>query len=469
MPFMAPVRGLKCLTGVLGAGSLGTPPELNLLSLLESIFRKFVLLRFIMQLARRDRRTAITPYVARAAASAATRAVSNAIYNSLPSFESVGKGAKGFYAGWKAGSETHKARKMSAIEDMGISVSAAPAAVSHRIVTRRPTVSTKKGRGASTVVTHRELITGSVVGSTSFTILPANVYALNPGLPNSFPLLSGIAKNYEEYRWRYIRFLWVPIAPTSAQGDVIMIQEYDANAPQPSSEVDAVNHAGSMTCNIWKDCTATFNGPALHSTGTRRYVRTTAVAGDPKTYDSGIFYLGINNTADSTTKIGKLFVEYSVELFVPRNPSLQGSLPTTVAIWQNSNAQPITTATNTPLLYNTSLTSNSLGITLATDTKTFTLPVGFYRIEAFCDCKDTAAETFGGGLDILNPTNAITTSSGANFLVTNVANGIQGLYCVAYVQITPTSNTIVVNVQLTGAAGTLSIPVATSLVAFSVI
>jgi hypothetical protein len=395
----------------------------------------------------------------------AARAASNAVYNSLPSMETVGKHAKAFYKGYKSDSgESHRLPPMA-----GITVSSAPATTAHRIVTRRPSITSKKGRGAGTVVTHRELITGSVVGSTTFSILPANVFPLNPGMSSTFPLLSGIAKNYEEYRWRYVRFLWVPIAPTSAQGDIILIQEYDANAPQPTTEVDAVNHAGTMMCNIWKDCAATFNGPALHSTGTRRYVRTTAMAGDPKTYDAGVLYLGVNNTADGTTKIGKLFVEYSVELFVPRNPSIQGSLPTSTAIWLNSNSQSIVTATPTALVYNTAFSSNSLGITLGADTKTFTIPPGYYRIEAYADCKDTSAETFTGGLDILNSAGSAIVASGGNFLVTNPANGIQGIVCVGYIGITPTANTITVSIQLTGSAGTLTVPANTSLVTFTVV
>lgn len=422
-----------------------------------------------MQLARRSRHTSILPYVAPAVASMAARAATNAVYNSLPSMEAVGKHAKAFYTGFRDGSAAaHKANKMESLSaSRGITTSSAPVTTSHRIVTRRPTITSRKGRGAGTVVTHRELITGSVMGSTSFAI--QNSIPLNPGLASAFPLLSGIAKNYEEFRWNYVRFLWIPIAPTSAQGDVIMIQEYDANAPQPSTEVDAVNHAGTTEGNIWKELRMSFSASSMHGFGNRRFVRTCSVAGDPKTYDSGIFYLGINNTVDSTTKIGKLFVEYSVELFIPRNPSIQGSLPTSVAIWQNSNSQSIVTATPTPLVYNTSLTSNSLGITLGADTKTFTLPVGFYRIELFVDCKDTSAETFTGGLDLLNPSSAVTTASGANFNVTNVANGIQSLVCVAYLQVTSSNNTVVGNVQLTGAAGTLTIPAATSLIAFSVI
>lgn len=249
---------------------------------------------------------------------------------------------------------------------------AAPVAVSQRLVAAKAQTRQTKN---SVIVSHRELISSSVLGSTSF--YNAGEFRLNPGDSTTFPWLSTQAAQYEMYRFRKLVFEYVPFVSTSTAGDVLIVPEYDSTSPAPSSEQAAYDHLGAVIDSCWQSIACKLNPGDLHALGPRKYVRQGNVLGDRKTFDSGTLYVFTNNQSGSSA-IGKLFVTYEVEFFTPIKISNPVSLGTTY--YSLSVSQTFATTVFEAIEWRTTET-DPLGITKSPDFLTLTLPRGTYFVQ----------------------------------------------------------------------------------------
>jgi len=169
----------------------------------------------------------------------------------------------------------------------------------------------------SCFIAHREFL-GNVTGSVAFTI--ANTYAVNPGLAASFPWLSGIAQNWEAYRFRKLRFCYYTRTGSNIPGSVIMAHDPDASDAAPVSEQIMTTYEAVQEDAPWKDICLPVRTSAMHDLGPRKFIRTSGLSAnqDIKLYDSGNLYVG---TVDGTAvSWGKLWIEYEVDLFTPQLP-----------------------------------------------------------------------------------------------------------------------------------------------------
>jgi len=162
-------------------------------------------------------------------------------------------------------------------------------------------------------IVHRELI-GSVVGSTAFTIQYG--LALNPGIATTFPWLAGQAVFWEQYRFHGLRFEYVTRCGSSQAGSVIMTPDYDAEDTAPVTEANMSTYQDSVEDAPWKDIVTRLDPKAMHPMGPRKFIRDGNTSGDIKTFDVGTFFLATVDCG-GTPGLGKLWVEYDVELFVP--------------------------------------------------------------------------------------------------------------------------------------------------------
>jgi hypothetical protein len=167
-------------------------------------------------------------------------------------------------------------------------------------------------------VIHKEFIQ-NVTGTTNFTV--ALFLALNPGLAGTFPWLSNIANNFEQYRVRMMRFCYLTRTGTNVPGSVIMAPDYDASDASPVSEQILSNYAEVVEDAPWKDICCSLRAAGMHALGPKKFVRNGLVPGqDLKTTDVGSLILA---TVDGTAvNWGKLWVEYDVEFYEPQlNPT----------------------------------------------------------------------------------------------------------------------------------------------------
>lgn len=77
---------------------------------------------------------------------------------------------------------------------------------------------------SSCIVKNFELVGGFATPSADFDITSLQV---NPGVVACFPWLSGIATNYQKFRWRYLKFFFSTSVPTSASGKAFLQLQYD--------------------------------------------------------------------------------------------------------------------------------------------------------------------------------------------------------------------------------------------------
>lgn len=189
----------------------------------------------------------------------------------------------------------------------------APVASATRRTGMAPVVQT---RGGLTTIAHRSFL--SPVGNESaYTV---NSYAVNPGLSQTFPWLHRVARRYEEYRFKRLRFSYRSVTATSTPGVIMLSFDYDAADATPTSKQSQAQTIPNAESNVWT------NIDLVVPTGTIpwKYVRAGILSSnlDIKTYDAGQFL--ISSLYGTGAIGGELYVEYEVELRKPTEGPIGG-------------------------------------------------------------------------------------------------------------------------------------------------
>lgn len=188
--------------------------------------------------------------------------------------------------------------------------------------------------GQSIVVRHKEFVCDVRAPNTSYNIVQS--FPLNPGLPTSFPWLSTVAAQFQEYTWRGVVYHYIPTSgmsvnsATTALGTVMLHTDYRVTAPQPVSKTELLNEyfaSDGRPCDAFVhpiECDPKENPYNV------QYVRigNVPVGEDPKSYDLGRVNLAVAGV-NSTGSLGELWVTYEVEL---RKPQLNP--PVLAAYWE---------------------------------------------------------------------------------------------------------------------------------------
>jgi hypothetical protein len=185
------------------------------------------------------------------------------------------------------------------------------------------------GDGTGTITfAHSEFLT-DVRGSTAFT---NTVIPINPGLFTSFPFLSALMVNFEQYEFLGLVFTFKSTSSNAlnstntALGSVIMSTNYDTldttftNKQQMDAYMFTTSCQPSMSMMHPVEC-----APRM-STLTNMYIRTGAVptGADQRFYDLGNFQLATVGM-QATAVIGELWVSYHVKMLKPKLPTPVGA------------------------------------------------------------------------------------------------------------------------------------------------
>lgn len=190
---------------------------------------------------------------------------------------------------------------------------------SYNVLTNNNQVPQFQSTKATNVICHREYL-GDINGTAGFNL---NSYPLNPGIEKTFPWLSTIAQNYQEYRIHGLIFEFRPLITDfvtgGAPGVVIMATNYNADAPLYTSKQDMENSEFAVAV---KPTLGLIHGIECATNQTilpQRYIRTGAVTGtyqDLRLYDYGTFQFATQS--NPTQDLGELWVSYCVEFFKPQ-------------------------------------------------------------------------------------------------------------------------------------------------------
>lgn len=170
------------------------------------------------------------------------------------------------------------------------------------------------------IVTNREFI-AEVTGNTVFSVAS---FTTQPGLATSFPWLSQIANTHQRYHVKKLVFTYVPLSATSERGRVILAFAIDPLDETPISKSELFQYPTSTESSVWASNKLVVNPMSRNDT---LFTRAGAIVDtDIKTYDFGKLFVGASNTANDTDKIGEIFVDYEVELLVPKPARCPSSL-----------------------------------------------------------------------------------------------------------------------------------------------
>jgi hypothetical protein len=181
---------------------------------------------------------------------------------------------------------------------------------------------TKSGRGTRLV--HREyltdVVTSAVAGAYSLT-----KYSIQPGLYASFPWLSSVGEQFEEYEingmiYEFKSNSYDALASTNtASGTVVMTTQYNVLRPdfpnKQTMEQYEFTCSGKPSINIMHPIECSRSESPTSVLSTRAAPITT---GDLRLYDFANFYLATVGMQGTSVNVGELWVSYDITFYKPR-------------------------------------------------------------------------------------------------------------------------------------------------------
>lgn len=296
--------------------------------------------------------------------------------------------------------------------------------------------------------THRvknsELI-GSVSNSVSFA---TNRYDVNPGIAATFPWLSVEAAQWEQYTFHSCQFRYVPRCATSTVGSILLSPDYAVKDLAPTSEAQASNTQDATEGPDWAENVCRLDKASMFPIGPRKLIRSALIGSDQNIYDVAALYVSTVDGAD-TNVIGKLWVDYDVEFYVPQNSPSDLTGPSKMSHFRNAATQTFSTTLQANHNWDT-IVADPLKIGAAVS-GVFTPKAGVYLIQAQITFSDSAAETFAidfffykNGANITGSNRAISGAEGGDELSMMWVVSLNG------------TDTISIRGVCTGAAGTMT-------------
>lgn len=201
---------------------------------------------------------------------------------------------------------------------------AAPVARQRIVKTGAPKMMTQ--RNGDCLISHREYIQDITANTGSPSTFQATQFVLNPGQVATFPWLSNVAKNFESYRFRKLKFHYETEAPSSLGGSLVQSVDYDATDAAPLTKQQAMAYRNAVRSAPWEPCCHTSAREDMAKQKSY-FVRPGAQPAntDIKMYDTGNLFVCTQNVTTASAVCGELYVEYDVELLTPIWENLTGT------------------------------------------------------------------------------------------------------------------------------------------------
>ena len=180
--------------------------------------------------------------------------------------------------------------------------------------------------GDSVVIRKTEFIQDIVSDAVANT-LDVTTFALNPGNSTTFPFLSSIARNFEEYRFRGAVFHFKSLSGDSVAsvqsglGYVAMATQYDSLDTVFATKAQIENYSMSQSGKPSIDQLHGIECASHLNSNNHLYIRPSSQPSntDIRLYDIGKTTIMTSCPGTSVT-LGELWVTYDVELFKPKLP-----------------------------------------------------------------------------------------------------------------------------------------------------
>lgn len=177
-------------------------------------------------------------------------------------------------------------------------------------------------------IVHKELVCNVLNSPTILATTTVNngpsVYSVNAGSGNAFPWLSQIAANYDRYRFKRLRLVYVPLCATTESGRVTLCYDVDSTDPVPLDRQALSNYHCSSEGAPWAtqflDCKLADNSKWYYTDATTTSSFT--VTAPNAVIDQGQFF-AVSYAGNNNNSIGEIYALYDVELTDPQ-PSAAG-------------------------------------------------------------------------------------------------------------------------------------------------
>jgi hypothetical protein len=209
-----------------------------------------------------------------------------------------------------------------------------------------------KNTNTGVIIRHQESLTD--IGPSNKFI--QRTYSINPGLATTFPWLSMIAANYEQWKPRGILFMYKAMSANAltgtntSLGTVVLATEYNAADTLPyETKSDMENQEFSNSAKPSKSIIHPIECSKYQNPMSILYTRPgqTPPNADVRLYDLGIFTIGTQGMqlqstgAEPIGTIGELWISYEIEFFKPKQSNLTIALEES---WEVTSPNPSSTA-----------------------------------------------------------------------------------------------------------------------------
>lgn len=186
----------------------------------------------------------------------------------------------------------------------------------------RNTVYTEGG----TIIRHREYL-GPIVTSATAGQFDITSYPLNPAQSSTFPWLSQLAANYEEYKPNGLMFEFRSTASDAiasstnlALGQVMMCTQYDPTDPEFSSDIELLNYSWAQSGKVSDNVQHFVECDPKQSPLSHLYTRAGSESSpsDLRFSDFGRFSIATQGLQGTSVQIGQLWVTYEFIMYKPK-------------------------------------------------------------------------------------------------------------------------------------------------------
>lgn len=185
---------------------------------------------------------------------------------------------------------------------------------------------------ANTRIRHREYITDIVSSSSANTFLLQN-YNINPGLASTFPWLSAIAQQYQEwvplgivFEFKTLSADAIASSTNNTLGGIIMSTNYNSASSNFSNKQSMDNTEYTTSDKPSNSFYHAIECAPHANVLPELYIRSLAVPSgqDQKTYDLGNFQIASFGIQGTSVVLGELWVSYDIELRKPISTAAAG-------------------------------------------------------------------------------------------------------------------------------------------------
>jgi len=144
---------------------------------------------------------------------------------------------------------------------------------------------------------------------------------LNPGDSGTFPWLSGMAQNYEHYRFKAIRIVYDSCATVLTNGRIVISPDFDAGnsllTENLASTTQLISRPGAKHETVSKSFSIPFQWQGLRELrNVRAKHAISAALPELRQQDAGRFYILVEGVITDEI-LGDLWIDYEFELITP--------------------------------------------------------------------------------------------------------------------------------------------------------